>query len=57
MNMIERNFDLPESNLNVLGFKIKYIVDGIEEEQLIYPFKYFSGIVSFKEEVYVRSDN
>lgn len=44
-------------SINVLGFKIKYIVDGIEEEQLIYPFKYFSGIVSFKEEVYVRSDN
>jgi hypothetical protein len=44
-------------SINVLGFKIKYIVDGIEEEQLIYPFKYFSGIVSFKEEVYVRSDS
>ena len=44
-------------SINVLCFKIKYIVDGIEEEQLIYPFKYFSGIVSFMEEVYVRSDS
>lgn len=44
-------------SINTLGFKITYLIDGIEKEQLIYPFKYFSGIVSFKEQVYVRNDN
>ena len=44
-------------SINTLGFKITYLIDGIETEQLIYPFKYFSGIVTFKEQVYVRNDN
>lgn len=44
-------------SINTLGFKIIYLIDGIENVQLIYPFKYFSGIVSFKEQIYVRNDN
>ena len=44
-------------SINTLGFKISYTIDGIEYEQLIYPFKYFSGIISFKEHLYVRNDN
>lgn len=43
--------------INTIGFVINYEIEGLNYQQLIYPFKYFSGIKEVKEFSYVRVDN
>ena len=44
-------------SINTIGFLIFYEIDGIQYQQLIYPFKYFSGLINVKEEIYVSNSN
>ncbi len=58
----EKHFVIPIGynrieSINTFGFIIEYEIDGIQHEQLVNPFKFFSGKINVKEICYARTYN